>query len=168
MWLCTDRTCTGVVHDHRDPPPAPPPADQPPDRASRDYLGAPTAELMAAPVTPQGSGSGGGRARRQPKAGEKKAIEEARRESRGRSTEPLGRSDDSKGLGRAESRVKTVRLSQEERRRLARLKKHLGSEAEVWRLGLDAAEAICIAQGMPGPEEAVPGGEEGRGGAVEA
>ena len=70
-WVCTDSTCPTVLS-----------ADQARALAVRDdVLGAPIEALMQAPVTPQGGGGGNGRSRRQPKPGDREAMQ-ARRERR--------------------------------------------------------------------------------------
>jgi len=76
-WVCTDSTCPTII----------PEASLQGERG--DLLGAPVEVLMQAPVTPQGASSGNGRARRQPKPGDREAMQ-ARRERRYLDQAPAG------------------------------------------------------------------------------
>lgn len=79
-WLCTDSTCPTII----------PEAALQGERG--DLLGAPVEDLMRAPVTPQGASSGNRRARRQPKPGDREAMQ-ARRERRYLDQAPAGGRD---------------------------------------------------------------------------
>jgi hypothetical protein len=79
-WVCTDSTCPTII----------PEAALQGERG--DLLGAPVEDLMRAPVTPQGASSGNRRARRQPKPGDREAMQ-ARRERRYLDQAPAGGRD---------------------------------------------------------------------------
>jgi hypothetical protein len=131
-WLCTDSTCPTVV----------PAAALQGERG--DLLGAPVEVLMRAPVTPTAGGSGNGRSRRQPKPGDREAMQ-ARRERRYLDQEPAGGRDQEseRGCDRLTSQLITVRLSRRDAGRVRSLAQHYGSVVDVWREALDIMEALC-------------------------
>lgn len=131
-WICTDSTCPTVV----------PAAALQGERG--DLLGAPVEVLMRAPVTPTAGGSGNGRSRRQPKPGDREAMQ-ARRERRYLDQEPAGGRDQEseRGCDRLTSQLITVRLSRRDAGRVRALAGQHGSVADVLREALDIMEALC-------------------------
>lgn len=139
-WVCTDSTCPTII----------PEAALQGERG--DLLGAPVEDLMRAPVTPQGASSGNGRARRQPKPGDREAMQ-ARRERRYLDQAPAGGRDREPG---EERRGYCLRLSSDIDTWLAQASERSGMprqgiiEALLW----SAMEApwctVCDLPGLPG------------------
>jgi hypothetical protein len=133
--MCTDSTCPTII---------------PEDSLQGERSSSPdpsTEELMRAPVAPQGSSGNGGRRGRSEKAGEREARLRIRRSIE--DGPPAGGRDKTgaeKGCGRLGSKNVCVRMSGEDRERLANLVEVHGSVAQVVRMGLDAVEAIHCAR----------------------
>jgi len=124
-WLCTDSTCPTII----------PEAALQGERG--DLLGAPVEVLMQAPVTPQGASSGNGRARRQPKPGDREAMQ-ARRERRYLDQEAAGGRDRESHVERC-SHLIAGRIDDELAAEVAEVKEFFClSDSALVRLGLVA------------------------------
>ena len=139
-WVCTDSTCPTII----------PEAALQGERG--DLLGAPIEALMQAPVTPQGASSGNGRARRQPKPGDREAMQ-ARRERRYLDQEAAGGRD--RGPTE-ERRQKKLRLSSDLEAWLEQASARSGMpqqgiiEALLWAAMEAPWCAVCDLPGLPG------------------
>lgn len=131
LWMCPDRTCTGIVHhDHARP-------------AVTSELGASLAELMRAPVTPKGGGQGGSTGRRTEKPGERQWREERRRARGLDVAQPIGPRD------REEEDLKVMvsfRATERQDELIEVLAIRYGDRSNVIRVALDALEAIEAAR----------------------
>lgn len=140
-WVCTDSTCPTII----------PEAALQGERG--DLLGAPVEDLMRAPVTPQGASSGNGRARRrQPKPGDREAMQ-ARRERRYLDQAPAGGRD---RVAVCERRQKKLRLSSDMEAWLEQASARSGLaqqgiiEALLWAAMEAPWCAVCDLPGLPG------------------
>lgn len=137
-WLCSSRTCTGLVDDQELHP-------------GQFELGDSVVNLMKAPITrPEGgsSGSGGG-GRRTEKPGERAYRLGQDRQRGGSDWTPLGRPDQdpwAKGCDRLTSKVLTVRFTPDEERRFAALVRVYGTEAETMRQMIEAIWSLHAGQ----------------------